>query len=177
MTELCQYNCSSHLLTYVTLCLLSFGVGVWIGTEDKCSRENSLLDATYAYKEENSTVVPIPDDSIYPFSSHQCAFNSGHVYSQLTQLHERSMDLQNRKRTGEANRARTATINRKAGQALSAEHAFRRCMQGMMPELLDRWDRDKEQHLLTYRGWSDEKKTSIGDITLSELMETAESLE
>ena len=75
------------------------------------------------------------------------ACDTDRAYHQLTRLHQRSLGLA-RKKSGQSNRVRTETIIRKSRQAASAEKAFRVCVSDMMPELLARWDHDKENNSL-----------------------------
>jgi len=64
------------------------------------------------------------------------------AYEELTRLHKNKIILINKVAKGEANRARTATIQRKSDAATSGDLAFRHCVGAMMPELLAAWDND-----------------------------------
>ena len=83
-------------------------------------------------------------------SHNEYACNTLAAFEELTVLHARSLELDKWKVKGEANRARTATIERKAGNAHAAESAFRSCVQKLIPELLNEWENQSKQGKLKY---------------------------
>lgn len=117
-----------------------------------------------------------PDSSIYAFSSHEFACDTGRAYSELTKLHKRRVEIQARKEHGEANRARTATIYRKLVEASAAEDSFRVCLKDMIPELLACWDHDNADNKINYKSWDESKENSIKGITMDVLLKTAEEI-
>ena len=115
---------------------------------------------------------------VYSMSSQEYSCDSGSAYSALTRLHQRNIELQ-KKKGRQANRDRTATIERKVHQASAAENAFRTCVKEMMPELLEKWDSDlaKNQIRLKHLGWDNMQENKIGGISAEVLRQTAEELE
>ena len=163
-----------NFLILIAFCLFSFAGGTWFGKQSQLSSKNTLLTEKHTAREgEDSTFL---DGSIYSFSGEKFACDTDRAYHQLTRLHQRSLGLA-RKKSGQSNRARTETIIRKSGQAASAEKAFRVCLSDMMPELLARWDYDKENNSLNQNSWDNSKEEGINGITKSVLIETAEDLE
>ncbi|CAL6334870.1 unnamed protein product [Bathycoccus prasinos] len=105
--------------------------------------------------------------------SYSC--NAARGYEELSRLHQRSIALTRRRDKGEANRDRTATIARKQSNAMAAENAFRGCLNGLMPELLTKWDEDLKSGRLKRNSWDDRSEKDIGGITYAVLEDTADS--
>ena len=110
-------------------------------------------------------------------SSQSFACNTRRAFDELTRLHRRSSELESRQRRGEANRARTATIVRKTGQARAAEASFRSCVKDMMPELLERWESDLKSNKLNFRKWDEFSEQLVDGVTLEDLQKTAGDLD
>tara|TARA_B100000519_G_C14254508_1_gene444312 strand:+ start:2580 stop:3089 length:510 start_codon:yes stop_codon:yes gene_type:complete len=105
--------------------------------------------------------------------SKEYACNTLSAFEKLTSLHGRTLALETRQRTGEANRVRTATIKRKVGEARAAESSFRQCVQKMVPELLISWDEKASRNELRFN----EKHEDANGISLEVLQQTADALE
>lgn len=164
------------------LCLLSFASGIIfgkesIGKERKFVGVRSLSDISKGEPAFRRTLKEALDNSLYSFSAREFACDTGRAYSELTRLHKRKIELRARQEAGEANRARIATINRKAGEASAAESSFRSCIEGMIPELLERWDHDNANNKLDYNSWNESKEKGIEGITMDVLLQTAKEIE
>lgn len=110
-------------------------------------------------------------------SSQSFACNARRAFDELTRLHSVRSDLEARQSRGEANRARTATIVRKTGQAKAAEASFRNCVKDMMPELFVRWESDLKSNKLNFRKWDEYSEELVGGISFEDLQKTAEDLD
>ena len=157
-----------------TLCFLSLGSGFLLG-------KKSSVSFPYSGSEEHNIMNHSPDilkdntDLISASQSFSC--NTRRVLDELTRLHSISNMLEARRKRGEANIARTATIARKTGQAQAAEASFRRCVGDMMPELLERWESDLRSNKLKFSEWDEFAEKQVDGITFEVLRETAEELE
>ncbi|CAL6335073.1 unnamed protein product [Bathycoccus prasinos] len=83
--------------------------------------------------------------ALQALAEHQFSCNAVKAFEELTLLHRRRKELEDRNRKGEANLARKATVARKFTAASAAEGAFRKCTNTMMPELLSLWDAKLER--------------------------------
>lgn len=90
-------------------------------------------------------------DRLDSLASSAFSCNTRVAYDELTILHARRVELEKHRARGEANRDRVAVISRKAGQAESAETAFRSCVGKMVPELLQLWEDDLRKNQLRVR--------------------------
>jgi len=105
----------------------------------------------------------------------QYACNTIAAFEELTSLHGRTIYLEKRHKNGEANRDRSASIERKVGEARAAESSFRQCVKKMMPELLNSWDEKASKNELKLT--SKKHKEANNEINLQVLRETADALE
>lgn len=109
-----------------------------------------------------------PSEEIMLLSRNEYACNTLGAFDELTALHQRSAELDKRKVKGEANRARTATMERKITSAHVAESTFRMCVQKLIPELLDVWDGQMQRNELpiqhTKKGHKEEDGIDLGDL-------------
>lgn len=132
-----------------------------------------LLSAQF-FSEQNER-KPIVEKSnlgeIMSLGSKEYSCNTVGAFEELTQLHQRSVALEERRAKGEANLARTATIQRKTGNAHVAESTFRMCVQKLIPELLSAWDERAKRKDLVYH------HTEAGEIDMDVLKQTADALE
>ena len=118
------------------------------------------------------------DQSLESLSARQYSCNSLAAFEKLTHLHHQTIYLEDRQKRGESNRARTATIIRKAGQARAAESAYRDCVSSMMPELLDLWDEKAKHGQVNTGGWSEKNEKEVTNgITMKELNSMADMLD
>mmetsp|Transcript_6564 Transcript_6564/g.21888 ORF Transcript_6564/g.21888 Transcript_6564/m.21888 type:complete len:194 (+) Transcript_6564:804-1385(+) len=132
-----------------------------------------LLNAQF-FSEQNER-KPIVEKSnlgeIMSLGSNEYSCNTVGAFDELTQLHQRSVALDERRAKGEANRARSATIQRKTGNAHVAESTFRMCVQKLIPELLSAWDERAKRKDLVYH------HTEAGEVDLDVLKQTADAFE
>lgn len=112
--------------------------------------------------------------ALQALAEHQFSCNAVKAFEELTLLHRKRKELEDRNRKGEANLARKATVARKFTAASAAEGAFRKCTNSMMPELLSLWDAKLERGELDIHGWNDSKENQIGGITFATLEATAD---
>ncbi|CAL6333917.1 unnamed protein product [Bathycoccus prasinos] len=98
------------------------------------------------------------------------------AFERLSRLHKNRVRLDKKRKKGEANRARTATIVRKAGVADAEESAFRNCLQLVLPEVLEEWDQKAANSQLSV-GWDEGSEKKISGITFTQLEESADELE
>ena len=165
------------LFTFFVVALISLFIGMYIRGECKVCEQNILLkNEDFKNFSENSNADPLIMGSINAFAAHEFACDPGRAYEELSRLQKRSMDLESSK-TKQANRARTATMTRKAGEARAAKAAFRSCVGLMMPELLAQWDSDFKGHKLYKGSWNARKEADTGGITKEVLEKTAISLD
>lgn len=106
--------------------------------------------------------------------SKEYSCNTIGAFEELTQLHHRRVELDERRAKGEANRARTTSIERKAGSAHVAESTFRMCVQKLIPELLSVWDERVRNKELVYHH---RKGKDTDEIDLDVLKQTADAFE
>jgi hypothetical protein len=178
------------LLRYL-LCLgLGFLAGYSVEHRHQELRSNEdTFDVSFSKGSENSmsakdhlsfSETPSPSktvmENVQYLSGKEYACNTQGAFEELSILHARRLELERRKKNGEANRDRTATIARKYGNSLSAESSFRLCVQKMIPELLNSWDTALEHNEISLKSPSKHKKES-NEINIDVLRETAESLE
>ena len=168
-----SYSC----LLVVTL--LAFGTGLYTGERIASVR---WFKAAYNRPEAPSneqarsfSAIETLGDSLSDLSSLQYACNTRLAFEHLTHLYNNRVKLDEHARRGDANRARTGTINRKAVAARASESAFRECLNVMMPEALQEWD-DNGGNYGT-KQWNEEKEKRTGGITFQELEETAAELD
>ncbi|CAL6334334.1 unnamed protein product [Bathycoccus prasinos] len=161
------------------MCSISFCTGKFLGVK------KNLIDSAYikisnATGNSRKTDIGLRSiqDEVYSMSSQAYACDSSSAYSALTRLRKRNIELQ-KKKGAQANRDRTATVERKAHQASAAETAFRTCVKEMMPQLLEKWDSDLAQNRIRFKheGWDDRVEKKIGGISMEVLRQTAEELE
>ena len=116
-------------------------------------------------------------DKFDSLASNSFSCNNRAAYDELTVLHARRVELEKHHARSEANRDRIAVIQRKAGQAESAERAFRSCVGKMVPELLKMWDEDLGKNQLRIREKLMNRKNEQDGVSLAVLEETADMLD
>jgi len=116
-------------------------------------------------------------DKVDSLASNAFTCNNRAAYNELTTLYSRRVELERHRARGEANRDRIAVISRKAGEASSAEHAFRSCIAKMAPEVLQLWDDDLKKNRLKIRENLVNKNYDRDGINLAVLEETADKLD
>ena len=116
-------------------------------------------------------------DKFDSLGSNSFSCNNRAAYDELTVLHARRVELEKHRAKGEANLDRIAVIHRKAGQAESAERAFRSCVGKMVPELLKMWDEDLGKNQLRIREKLMNRKYEQDGVSLAVLEETADMLD
>ena len=133
------------------------------------------FDGVSSVEKKPLSTEPFPLDTLTALSSKEFACNTHVAFDRLSELHSRRLKLEQHFQRGEANRARTATVERKALSARAAETAYRSCVSSMMPELLKFWDEKKDHQL---KQWSEKKEraTETG-ITYELLEQTADEVE
>jgi len=171
-----MYESHTQRAVSVVFFLLSFFIGLYIGDARKV-REEKIVSKNKETSNFSETHDAVPSlmGSINSFAAQKFACDPGRAYEELSRLQERStvMDIL---KTKQANRARTATMTRKASEARAAKGAFRSCVSLMMPELLTQWDSDfKEQKI--HKKWSDRNEIEMDGITKEVLEKTAEILD
>jgi hypothetical protein len=103
--------------------------------------------------------------------------NTRSAYEELTRLHSRREQLEQREKRGESNRARSATIIRKAQEARAAEGAFQACLRNTIPELLMVWNEDLKTNSVRLKEASFNKLHDKDGVNLDVLQETADMLD
>ena len=170
-----------HKLTLLVGVCSAFLVGYLLPRPCKVqSSEFSLVNSSL----EDDVSAPIASSKleiadiskIASYGSERYSCNTEFASDELTRLHRNSEKLQTHASKGDANRARTATIARKAAQAASAEAAFRICVKGMVPELLNEWDNRLKNHGSTSIIWDERSEIKVGGITLDVLESTADEI-
>lgn len=162
-------------LSYSFFLLLGFIFGCWFNHERH--------SAAFIVKTPPETISNVSlkrkisdtNTRLQKFSANKFSCNSVQAYEELTNLHKIAHSLTEHKRKGEANNARRATIARKAASAQSAEQAFRKCVNSMMPEVLQLWDDKFKRGQIDFNSWDDSKERANDGITLQVLEETADT--
>jgi len=170
----CQFNLCGLAVTAVVIFMFGLFEGQKLQTE-RCSINSHKDFNPLEIQEKPKLEESRPVDKLMSFSSQEFACNSQLALEELSILHAKSLKLVAHSKRGDANRDRTATINRKAAAAVASENAFRSCMSTMMPELLKFWDEENNKgHLTTF---SEEKEQRIDGITFQVLEQAAIELE
>jgi len=175
-----QDNSTFASPTYIYIAaILGFATGFLVNTTSNCYSLGVNLEAEVPehvnhLKTEDLLQQSFGIEDVFKHSEEAFSCNSRLAFEELTRLHMRSLQLQSRRRQGEANRARTASIIEKAGQATAAEKSFRKCVSDMMPELLADWDKKLEMNQLK-QPWNEDKIPN--SITFEELEKTATLLD
>mmetsp|Transcript_5393 Transcript_5393/g.17062 ORF Transcript_5393/g.17062 Transcript_5393/m.17062 type:complete len:216 (+) Transcript_5393:599-1246(+) len=161
-------------------------VGMQFGTSCDYNdniNENELNGTDFTESDENSRVFG-EDNSLQAlaFRSASASFscNVEGALENLAKLHTRRVNLEKKRKRGEANRARTANLERKTGEAISAERAMRSCMESVIPEVLHAWDAQLPRNQkLGQTWWTDTKESDLKEsgINIRTLERTAEDLE
>ena len=156
---------------------LSFILGLYVGKSvESC---NEAPSSSYKILNSRETLVdPAPvADKLSQLSSLKFACNTQIAFEHLSELHIKRISLEEHRQRGDANRARIATIERKAAAAAAAEGAYRSCLNGMMPELLEHWDEQNRKNQISKGQWGERDEVSIGGITFDDLQRSAAELE
>ena len=170
----CLFSC--------TACLCSLLFGIYIGGKLKICDQQFQLENIHSteledeIENQNNILSTSASDSVYSLAAQKFACNPGIAYDELTRLHKKAYDLQASK-SKQSNRDRTATIVRKAGQAVAAESSFRNCVAAMMPELLELWKKNLKDDKISYTAWGEHREKGIDGITQEVLEEAAEALD
>jgi hypothetical protein len=157
----------------------SFILGLWVGKSlESCHQALSSSDKILNNRETlvDPELAPV-SDKLSQLSSLKFACNTRIAFEHLSELHTKRTGLEEHRQRGDANRARIATIERKAAAAAAAEGAFRSCLNGMMPELLAYWDEQSRKNQISKRQWGERDEASRGGITFDDLQRTAAELE
>lgn len=163
----------SHFLSV----LLGFTLGYWFNYEHHSGTfATGTPPGNVSYVNTNlAPAVSYTNAMLQELSAPGFSCNSAQAYEELTNLHKRAHSLTEHKKNGEANRARIATIERKAVAAQAAENAFRKCVNSMMPEVLQLWDDQFKHGQINFKAWDDSSEKAIDGITLQVLEETADN--
>jgi len=159
----------------LTLCLLCLGGGFLLGKRSTLCFPRSIKGESV--ERNNQTVDLLRGDRSLNLAPQAFSCNTQRVLDELTRLHGISKMLVARNERGEANRARTANLARKTGQAQAAEASFRSCVRDMMPELLESWERDLNSNKLKPHNWDEIQEQQVDGITFEVLQSTAEELD
>ena len=98
----------------------------------------------------------------------------------LARLHERRAFLEKRRQRGEANRVRTANLERKTSNAISEENSMRSCLESVVPGVLHAWDDQLTKNKKIGHSWwtaAQESEMNESGITLKSLERSADDLE
>lgn len=169
-----QYNFYLLGISTVTIFIFGLFVGKTLST-DSYSEGNRRSFPPLSDLEKIPDQTSLSNEFSF-FSNRPFSCNAQLAFEELSQLHERRLKLAAHAARGDANRARTATIERKAGTAMSAENSFRSCVSNMMPELLNFWEEKNKEGLLKNH-WDEKKEIENDGITVEELQQTAAELE
>jgi len=155
--------------------LLGFILGYWFHDERNCSSLTIEMPPETISSANLMSEISDTNTQLQDLSANQFSCNSAQAFEELTNLHKLAHSLAEHRKKGEANNARRATIERKATSAQAAENAFRKCVNSMMPEVLQLWD-DKFKHgQIRFNAWDESKERANDGITLQVLEETADS--
>ena len=170
----------SPVLTHIFTFIIGISIGLYVKNQfirmgmDVGKTDASSLKHTAPFDVE---LRPnIFESEISTLSEHQYSCNTLSAYEELTNLHSRAKELESKRKRGEANRARQATIERKANAASSAERAFRSCIATMVPELLSIWETKLKEGKLDLHSWNEVDEKSQAGITLLDLEGAADDL-
>ena len=170
--------------------MVCFALGVALGYYLRVPCPNSPLPTTKLPIFPKSNIEPIYSTVSDPqsesskgymeleeLSSKPFSCNPRGAYEELTRLHSKREQLEKRQKGGESNRARTATIIRKAQEAQAAEGAFRSCVRSTLPELLMIWDEDLRTNSVKLKDASFNRFLDKDGVNLDVLQETADMLD
>lgn len=168
--------------TVLIASVFCFLLGLFVG--DRAPPSKHLPQApelTENFQEDLSltqTGDHLAQDYLDNIVSNKFSCNARSAYEELTRLHFRRASLDEHSDKGEANRARLATIQRKANAAGAAEGAFRSCLQLVVPDLLTEWEENLAKKSLTRKStWDEKAEGSHHGITLDVLKNTADALD
>ena len=173
--------------------IISFFCGVFLGVgiqyETLCQYKDNITkhglnepEFTDAKRESSRVFGEDNNLQALAFKSTGASFscNAEGALENLAKLHTRRIHLEERRQQGEANRARTANIERKTGEAISVERAMRSCMESVIPEVLHAWDDQLQRNKnLGQRWWTNTIESELKEfgIDLQSLERAAEDLE
>ena len=169
-------------------CMLCFALGVTLGHYSVfCPNlpsasslpifPKSNIEPTYSTTSDSQSRSSKGFMELEELSSKPFSCNTRSAYEELTRLHSRREQLEQREKRGESNRARTATIIRKAQEAQAAEGAFRSCVRSTLPELLMIWDEDLRTNSVKLKDASFNRFLDKDGVNLDVLQETADMLD
>lgn len=177
-------NDQSNPYAFLIVSVLCFLLGLFVSDRAfSCLKQlPQVPELTESFPEEDSSLTQIDNqveqDYLDDIVSNKFSCNARSAYEELTRLHFRRVSLDEHRKKGEANRARTATIQRKATAIDAAEGAFRRCLQLVVPDLLTEWEEKLAKKLVTAtRIWDEKAEEKHHGITLDVLEETADALD
>ena len=137
----------------------------------------SNIEPTYSTTSDSQSRSSKGFMELEELSSKPFSCNTRSAYEELTRLHSRREQLEQREKRGESNRARTATIIRKAQEARAAEGAFQACLRNTIPELLMVWNEDLKTNSVRLKEASFNKLHDKDGVNLDVLQETADMLD
>lgn len=180
---------STTIFSAALFSLLLFCTGYFIGIQSKdfCEfspnlKENLQLDSNVSNLKVHGEDIFGNMDNLQSkalkFTSKEFSCNFLGALEYLAQLHTGRMALEKHSKRGEANRIRVANLERKLGQARSAESAMRKCVKITVPELLAYWDESLKKNPNLGKRWITEREEVLNSgITIQELEKMAEELD
>lgn len=175
-----MHNLSALSFLLISLSFLcGYGFGLKFSTRNcPFSWEESII-RTETEPPNYESQEPFGSNNIMDIVAKPYSCNPVRALQELSALRKRHLSLVEHQKRGEANRARTATLQRKVAQAGSAEDAFRKCVNVMTPELLKEWDEASDKSFIKKNipVWDEDAEKKIDGITFKELEKTAEALD
>ncbi len=147
-----------------------------IDSSSLCEDKNKPTPLLLSEENPRESLFSSADEELFILSEKKFACNAQSAFEELSRLHRKRNKLHEHELRGDANRARSQTIDRKANAAEAAETAFRTCIGVMMPELLEFWD-DKKKRNQIHSKWDDSRENAIDGVTFDTLEQTAEELD
>lgn len=178
----------SHIFSAAILSLLLFYVGFFVGRKGKDLCELSAESEVFEMrsdiakgKEANEDIFGSADNvesKALKLTSKEFSCNFVGALEELAKLHTRRVALEKHSNRGEANRVRIANMERKLGQARSAESAMRKCVKTTVPELLADWDERLKKNPKYGSRWNAENSELLSyGLTIQELEKAAAALD
>ncbi len=165
-----------NITAIFVMLICSILIGIYIGAELKMCDQLTLPKIKNEVKEDSNDSEVATQELLFSLAGQEFACDPLRAYEELSRLRKKATDL-SLAENKQANNARNAVVARKSAQAAAAQVAFRTCVDLMMPELLQKWDKDFKEHRVSFRGWSEKRETDMGGITKETLEETADMLD
>lgn len=173
---------TNALLNLILCSVFSFALGAILGHELK-SCANPGYEGKWSTEPGKVIVESLQSDredkeqqDLSSLVSAKFSCNPYSAFERLGRLHKNRVRLDKRREKGEANKARTATMVRKAGTADAEESSFRNCLKLVLPEVLEAWDQKAANSQLS-TGWDEDSEKEISGITFTQLEKAADELE